>query len=613
LTLAPRPDDGPRRRRAKPLLRRSSRGGSQASFALAGRIPVRPAALTALCFLGGVAFATWSFGIAALDPTSVQWLLAADRGQSFIGWHMARREPATFPLGGIPSYVYPLGASLAYTDSYPWFSSLLLLASPLLGDVFQHAGLWLALSYGLLAAFSFRLLRLLTGDDVGSAVASAVVVVNPVLLFRQFHLSLCAHWLIVAALLAYFLRARRTGIPPDGAPASPRTEPITRHPPAFAALLVAVASGTHPYLAVMVFGILCAAAWVGRRSAASAALEVGFLAIVAAAALYAFGYFAGAQTAAAGFGELTANLLTLVDPNGWSRVIPDLPGTTPQFEGFAYLGLAPLLMVAFAGIAAAARGLRRLPPAGVRASFRWRPLLVVLGGFAVFAIGSHPRLGRLELFALGPWYAVLEPIPSTFRASGRFVWPAYYAILFSILALLRRSVSTTAIYIALCVVALAAQAVDAWPRYSTQGAEVAAGLNRLRPLQDPAWSLARGDYDEIRLLPPAILDPRCEGRPFPTLSYIPFALLAGQHGMRINSGHLSRYPAGVADVCREQVEAVAGGRLDPRVVYVVARSLYESTPVFRSSAASCGMLDGYRVCVAASPITELGKRLLESP
>jgi hypothetical protein len=535
----------------------------------------------------------------AFDPTAVEWLLGADRAQTFLGWHMARQAGATFPLGGIPDYVHPLGASLAYTDTYPWFSVLLLPFSPYLGDVFQHAGLWLGLSYGLLAAFSFRLLRLLTGDDAGSAVAAAIVVANPVLLFRQFHLALCAHWLIVAALLVYVLRA------------SGRDRRAAR---GSAALLVVTACGTQPYLAVMVLGLLAAAAWVGRRSAMSAALEVVSLAVVAALTLYAFGYFSGARTVAAGFGEFSANLLALVDPNLWSRLIPDVPSRVTEIEGFAYLGLGPLLLALFVAVSAATRRLRREPPpAGPASSLRWGPLAAVLAAFAVFAVGSHARVGRWEIVDLSPWYAALEPIPSTLRASGRFVWPAYYAILFAILATLRRTVSATRTYAALCLVALAAQAIDAWPAYTAQGAEQIARFKRAPALADPAWLLAGADYDEIRLLPPVLANVRCHDGPPSQLDYAPFALFAGRHGLRINSGRLTRYPADAEEVCREQVRAVASGRLQARVVYVLDPALYDALPAFRSPAASCGVLDGYRVCVAAAPVTSFGERLLQAP
>ena len=147
----------------------------------------RRAVAPCLCFVLGVLFARLEFGSMAFEPSAAQWLLISDRGQSFLGWHMARNEPLSFPFGAIGSYIHPLGASLALTDSYPWFSLLLLPISPYLPAVFQHAGIWLGLSYGLLGTCSFLLLRTLTHDALGSLVATTIIIANPVLLFRRFH------------------------------------------------------------------------------------------------------------------------------------------------------------------------------------------------------------------------------------------------------------------------------------------------------------------------------------------------------------------------------------------------------------------------------------------
>ncbi|MBM4268675.1 MAG: hypothetical protein FJ144_19030 [Deltaproteobacteria bacterium] len=554
----------------------------------------RQALASCSCFVLGVAFAWWLLGSMAFDPSAVQWLLSGDRGQSFLGWHLARNEPLGFPLGRIPSYVHPTGASLALTDSYPWFSLLLLPASPLFGEVFQHAGLWLALCYGLLALFSFHVLHFLTRDVLGSVVATSVVVANPVLLARRGHLSLCAHWLIVAALLLYLTSA---------VPESRRWFRVK------AILLVLLASGTHPYLATMVLAIVTAAAWSNRRSAASAIASTLLLLATAWLGFHSFGYFTGAESTAAGFGFYSANVLALFDPNGQSTILPDLPNGGGQYEGFAYLGLAPLLVASFAGIAITRRALRSEPVlVRTHPPLRLGALLVVVAGCAVFALSSRPMLGTIELARLGDVYALFEPLPSIFRSSGRFVWPLVYVAIFGALTLLRLSVSRTLTFSLLCLLALGAQAADSWHEYSRRSVAMQALRSPYRPLAAPEWRGIGRDYREIRLVPPAVVDTGCDGGIYPRSYYMPFALVAGVEGMRVNSGHLSRSPRGIEASCAAQVRAFERGDLEPDVVYVAARDLYDRISV-DAFPATCGSLDGYRVCVSNARRTRLLDRL----
>jgi hypothetical protein len=545
-------------------------------------------------FAAGAAFAVLSFGAMALDPGAVQWLLISDRGQAFLGWHMVRhaKHPFALPLGSIPDYVAPHGASLALTDSVPWFSLLLLPLSPLLPSVFQHAGIWLVLCYGLMALFSFRLLLRLSSDPLTSFVATLLVVINPVLLFRRFHLSLCAHWMIVATLLLY-------AAPLRGGVARERT---------MAALLLVLAAGTHPYLTVMVLGLVGAAAWARSRSWQELGASWLLYLVTSAVALWAFGYLGHADLAAPGFGEFSANLLALVDPDGWSRVVPDVPSGPGEYEGFGFLGVGVLLVIS-ADLALLLRDrATRRPVTPPRSGPRVTALLVVVAAFTTFALASHVRLGDRELIDLSRPYALLAPLPSILRASGRFVWPLYYVVVFAALASLRRRTSRAG-YVAIVLLALCAQLADGWPRYATQDVALMALTNPYRPLRAPAWRRIGADYREIRLIPPAVVDTVCDEGSYPRFHYMPWAFVAGREGMRINSGHLSRYAGDVAARCREQTDAVLAGRLEPEVVYVLSPAALAASGLGSSRSARCGILDGNTVCVAAGRDTDLARAL----
>jgi len=113
-----------------------------------------------------------------------------DRAQNFLGWHLYRNEPESFPLGRISSLVAPVGASLAYTDAIPWLAILLKPMSPALPATFQFAGIWIAGCYALQGLFGFLLLRRLLGDWLISLAGTPLLVMSPVLLHRRGHVSL---------------------------------------------------------------------------------------------------------------------------------------------------------------------------------------------------------------------------------------------------------------------------------------------------------------------------------------------------------------------------------------------------------------------------------------
>lgn len=541
-----------------------------------------------LAGLMGLAFVWASFGTMAFEPGAVDWLMISDRGQAFLGWHLFRNEPSSFPLGQIPSLVHPVGASLAYTDSMPWFTLLLGLFSDNLPSTFQPLGIWFGLSYFLLGVTSFLLLRALTRDVAVSLAGSLLFVVNPMLLFRRFHPSLCAHWLIVAAGLGYVLSSARQ--------TTPRLILI------WAPLLV-IAGGTHPYLAAMVLAIALAS--TVRRVLEGirwqrAALEGAAMLAILAASLGVFGYLLGAAPRAPGFGGYSANLFTFIDPDGWSRLLPDVPAGEGQYEGFAFLGLGGLLVV---GLATASR-VWRTPDADTRIPWRaWLPLVGTVSGLAVFALSSKVQAGGWPILDLEWAYDLLGPIPSTFRASGRFVWPLYYVLLAGSIAAIARLLSRRGGTVSLLLFAAAIQLFDAWPAYSTQKVVLMAMTNPWKELSSPCWDGVGRDYDEFLMVPPKIVDAPCPGDEWPRFAYMPFAYRAGLERMRINSGHLSRTPPErAAEACRSFDAEVRTMQIHERGVYVVTPAMRD---LFAHPDVTCGTLDSAFVCVDAARRTNL--------
>lgn len=554
----------------------------------------------ALAALFGIAFFLWSYGLAALDGTNVGWLASGDRAQTFLGWHFYRREGLSLPLGAIPDLAYPVGSSLAYSDAIPWFAVLLAPLSPLLPETYQIAGLWLLLAHALQGVFAFVVLERLLGDRAIALAGSALIVTSPALASRSVHLSLCAHWLLLAALAAFLATRNEHG--------------LRRFLLCWLPLLV-VAGGTHPYLTAMALVIALAACANGTplarlrlRDRGGATGERAWPRVVASRAfavvattsfaLCLFGYLGAPTLTAGGFGELSTHLLAFVDPDDGSQVLPDLPSLESR-EGHAFLGAGTLLLL---GVALALR-LRGANGTGPRAGklrverADLRLLALALVALAAYALGPRILVANLEVATLRGFYASVEPLPSIFRASGRFLWPLHLALLLGVVVLVATTFRRRSTVLVTIVVAVALQAWDGIAAY--RGNDVTRAWRPHRALSAP-WRAAGDTYREIRLVPPSFANAPCPGDTHPGGFYVRFAELAGRRGMRINSGHFSRHPhEALAAACRAVEDEIAVGRMDPEVVYVVSDDALHRFTATKLGLATCGRIDGVNVCTSA--------------
>lgn len=494
-------------------------------------------------------------GGAILDPGRVDWLLAVpDRATTYLGWAFFRQAPLLqWPLGANPAYGLAIGSSVIYSDSVPLLALALKPFSALLPATFQYLGAWLLACCVLQAVFAYRLLRGFCSDPWLCWIGAAFFLAAPAWLFRLGgHFALFGQWVVLAALCLYFA-------------------------PRFTAwrwiALLCAASLIHFYLLVMAVAVCLADAW--QRRAARHLLPA---VLILLAVMWAAGYFViGASgSALPGFGIYRMNLAAPLDADGaWSRVLPDVPNSYGEFEGFNYLGLGLLLLAPLA--------LWKRPAFDQRLV----PLLVAGVLLTVLALSNRVALGAAELFTYDiP--EVLRPYSDLLRGSGRLFWPAYYLIALAILVAVFRGFSARTA-LGLCAAALAAHLVDSWPALARVGERVHEASWR-SPLRSPVWQDVAQRYKRvIYVLPPP-----------PSTAYatfLPWAAFAAQHGMAVNFGYFARVDAERAIDASQALEAaVRANRLDRDSLYV-----FWNDPLWRLASARrdeqdlVGEVDGYRV------------------
>ncbi len=531
----------------------------------------------------GLAWLLVHVGGAILDPTRIGWVMRGDWAAGYLGWAFFRLAPLGLPLGANPGYPWPIGSSLAYSDSIPLVGILLRPLAWLLPADFQYIGPWLGLCFALQGFVGAKLVWLATGDRLAQALGGSLFALAPPLLHRVVgpntgHASLTAQWLVLAFLWVAL------------APVEPGR---VRRRVVAAAALVLVASGVHPYHVVM--GVVLSTALVVRlvavdRLAGWRTVLLSSLGLVGTAALglLAFGYLdRGVSTPAPGFGIFSSDALSLLNPMGWSRSWNGLRVGQGQYEGFGYLGAGAILLAAAGGVSAALR----------RTHLSWRSAIPVLVGASLLALlslsGTITIAGRvvatISAYGWFPWLA------STFRSSGRFVWSLHYlAVLGGIAALAASWRDRPRAVAAAFGTALAIQAADVrppLPMRSTDAPQL--------PI-DEGWGTARGAFGHVALVPPYIVTGGGEAsQACPPVhapdAQLPAAYVAYQLSATFNSAYLARvdpFRAGAA--CEALWTSVLSGRLDPETIYIVHP---EYRRFFRAPWATCGRLDGMDVCV----------------
>jgi hypothetical protein len=208
---------------------------------------------------------------------------------------------------------------------------------------------------------------------------------------------------------------------------------------------------------------------------------------------------------------------------------------------------------------------------------------------ALFALSSTITLGTRILFEYDPgWWGPL----TTLRASGRFVWPLYYALVFGVVAIVvRRLPHGTAV--AVLAVGVFLQAADLWGPIAA--VRTARALAAWDPLPSPFWARVLPHYAHLVLNPTNMCSPAGSG-----FDYRYFALKAGSARVTINAGYAARHDVAALDAyCQALARETAERRVQEDTLYVVADQL---VPVMQSAEVpvACARIDGVAVCFSTA-------------
>jgi hypothetical protein len=495
----------------------------------------------ALGFIGFLVLIGWT----TLIPTNIGWLDFQDWAQHTLGWMFFRETMWGNPPGLSPDLGLELSNSIGLVDGLPLFAIPLKLVSAWLPQPFQYWGYWLLISFLLQALFAYLIAREMQAGRLIALVAAAFVLITPAYMFRiQMHLALSGHWTILAALYLYIRK---------------NSPPLWWWP-----LLVTLTAGIHAYLLAMVVALWFAASaerlLSKRLTAFEAMIELLAGLAMALAVLWTSGFFLaatlGTHGGTLGYGDFKLNLLwPLLTFKGWTQIVPDLPHTKYDYEGFSFLGIGILALLV---LSIASGALSQLRAALTR---RWWPLALALIGLMLFALSKSVHFADIQLLKLS-LPQTLENLASMFRSTGRFVWPLLYFITIGVVVMISRRLPVW-FALPLVLVAFGAQVADSAPA-------LMAFANRLAPVSDnwdtplvsPFWQrAAKAGLKKVRVIP-VVSNP---GTDWKALGY--YAVI---HHMGIDSVYLGRVDADALAALRDrETEVLKTGNFDPDTLYIL--------------------------------------------
>ena len=516
------------------------------------------------------------YGPGHLLGTNAYWQLPqADERMALMGYRYFLHDSWHWPLFMNNAVNVPYAKSVAFLDCIPIWAlvnkSIATLIPPWESlSAAAYLGLWHGLAYTMQPVLGVACVRALGHTSWRTNLVAAVFFLAvPTWIFRYAHPALSAHWILLWALYLYL----RT---PVAAP-TPRRLAIARNAQLVVAALVS------PYHAALSLSVYLPAVLRSHdRRTIAIWLPVG-LASVALAAWFA-GYFAPeAGRPQWGFDKESANVLGWLIPLrsgivGDARWLANVEGTPWQYEGYAYLGLGVLLLLAL--FVPHARTLR-----GVISRHRW--LFAIVVASAVFALSNRIYFGSHEI---GSYRipSILRWVRDQFRSPGRFVWvPTYVLLVFLLHWAFTRFTSPRRF--AILVLAAVLQLVDAtgdWrlQRLTTNGPQGG--------LIDPAvWRPLVQAYDAVMILPPysCVTGDHAETQDHASLE---IQLLASERALPING----TYSARDMRHCAAEEAAWPTLALDPGTLYVLLPQAFSVADRFAAQGATCIAFTYGRYC-----------------
>lgn len=433
-----------------------------------------------------------SYGLDVVLPTNIAWLLDAhhDWGTHYLGWAFYRNEPWTFPLGQMENLCYPVGTNVGYFDSIPLLALFFKIFSGILPDDFQFLGAWLLFCQLMLAVFVVKIAKLYNVKGIYILAGVILIACNPVLIYRGMHPSLCCHFFILGSLYYYLKPLDKTNV------IGVNNKQV---------YLLLLSSLISPYVCFMIIGfnfiLPFKSFFYDKLISLRRALVYPIVSLFLVLTLWSvFGMVDFSDSVNLevqnSYGLYGFNLNSFFNSSGFSTIFPALPQVTPfQYEGYMYLGLGMMILI---GLVLILLLTNKNWLIALKLKTRNLPLFILVILLSLFAISNKVSYGSQILFEY-PIPSLVTKVGGVFRASGRFVWVAYYLILLLTVVLFAKSKYNEKLKISVIAIIVLIQLYDIKPIYTYRDLKSGAYTS---PLSNEKWTNLLRNFDQVITYPP---------------------------------------------------------------------------------------------------------------
>jgi len=236
---------------------------------------------------------------------------------------------------------------------------------------------------------------------------------TPILIYRLgFHLSLGAQWLILAFIYLELSNNKKNIL-------------------LYKTILIIISSLIHFYFTIMLLlmnSFFSFYNYLKNKNFSIFLRDNIFVLTPLLITMYIVGYFTipASDTLGYGYGFFKANVLTFFDPansdgQSWSIFLPDISTAKGEYEGFGYLGLGILSLNMFLIFYIFKNFIYNLK--------KYLKYILISIIFLLLAFTQTIHISTFELINIDLPKVLYAPL-SIIRASGRFIWPVYYLLIF---------------------------------------------------------------------------------------------------------------------------------------------------------------------------------------
>ena len=369
------------------------------------------AAVIAAAFLSFISI----YGISIINPAYYDWMFAnGDTIQHIVGAEGFRKSPWFFPIGNMNTLNYPHNVSVIFYDAIPIFAVIAKICTRFLPQHFQYFGIWGLICFILQGVISAKIIQKYTKSFWIILISSILFIHSPIMIYRIFnHEALGAQWLILLASLLL--------IEYDNKYCNLKSSMK------LVGFLGLLTPGIHIYF-VLLCGIViagyCLYDLMQTKKISRTILILLNYCICVLFITFVLGGFSMNTIGSGGLGVFSLNLNSLINNMDQSVFVKSLPMNLGQTEGFSYLGIGQICLIITVTI---------LHFTECRGKIKTDRKLLFSCVFisvicVLLAVSQIVTLGTRTLFSI-PLPGIVKKILSTFRSTGRIIWPFYYLLI----------------------------------------------------------------------------------------------------------------------------------------------------------------------------------------